>query len=141
MPVGTPSILLAVSTPHRRRAFQISEWILEETKRCVPIWKREVREPIGSSSGKGSHHESDRRKSVEDKSNSSIHAAANGNGHSEWVGLYDSPVQTAAAANGNAADVSNAVVNDTLGGKLSRLDTRGEEEIFQDALAPTTSRI
>lgn len=37
------SILIAVSSPHRRRAFEVAEWILEETKKEVPVWKREVR--------------------------------------------------------------------------------------------------
>lgn len=41
--VGESSILVAVSSPHRRRAFEVAEWLLEETKRKVPIWKREVR--------------------------------------------------------------------------------------------------
>ncbi|CAO1630422.1 unnamed protein product [Sympodiomycopsis kandeliae] len=41
--VGESSILVAVSAPHRRRAFEVAEWLLEETKKKVPIWKREVR--------------------------------------------------------------------------------------------------
>lgn len=43
VPTGESSILIAVSSPHRRRAFEVAEWLLEETKRIVPIWKREVR--------------------------------------------------------------------------------------------------
>lgn len=47
VPTGESSILVAVSSPHRRRAFEVAEWLLEETKRIVPIWKREVRADEG----------------------------------------------------------------------------------------------
>lgn len=53
--VGEASILVAVSSPHRRRAFEVAEWLLEETKRKVPIWKREVRvkaAPVEHKTGK-----------------------------------------------------------------------------------------
>ncbi|KAF8807353.1 Molybdopterin biosynthesis MoaE [Phlegmacium glaucopus] len=42
--VGEPSIVIAVSSPHRKEAFVASEEILEEVKRRAQIWKREYYE-------------------------------------------------------------------------------------------------
>ncbi|KDN52089.1 Molybdopterin biosynthesis MoaE, partial [Tilletiaria anomala UBC 951] len=42
VPVGESSIVIAVSSPHRRESFEVAEWLLEQVKREVPIWKREV---------------------------------------------------------------------------------------------------
>ncbi|KAJ3919350.1 Molybdopterin biosynthesis MoaE [Lentinula edodes] len=42
--VGEPSIVIAVSSPHRKEAFHTCEFILEEVKRKVQIWKREYYE-------------------------------------------------------------------------------------------------
>ncbi|KAK0567215.1 hypothetical protein OC861_002812 [Tilletia horrida] len=42
VPVSEPSIAIACSSPHRREAFAVAEWALEEVKRSVQIWKREV---------------------------------------------------------------------------------------------------
>ncbi|RDB28780.1 Molybdopterin synthase catalytic subunit [Hypsizygus marmoreus] len=44
VPVGEPSIVIAVSSPHRKEAFVACEWILEEVKRKAQIWKREFYE-------------------------------------------------------------------------------------------------
>lgn len=41
VPVGEPSIVIAVSSPHRKEAFQACEFILEEVKLKAQIWKRE----------------------------------------------------------------------------------------------------
>lgn len=41
VPVGQTSIIIAVSSPHRREAFEACEWILEEVKLKAQIWKRE----------------------------------------------------------------------------------------------------
>ncbi|CAD6587592.1 MAG: Molybdopterin synthase catalytic subunit [Cyphobasidiales sp. Tagirdzhanova-0007] len=38
------SISICVSSPHRREGFRACEWILEEVKKRVEIWKREVYE-------------------------------------------------------------------------------------------------
>ena len=38
------SISICVSSPHRREAFRACEWILEQVKLKVEIWKREVYE-------------------------------------------------------------------------------------------------
>ena len=39
--VGQPSIVIAVSSPHRKEAFEACEFILEEVKKKAQIWKRE----------------------------------------------------------------------------------------------------
>ncbi|KAJ7357321.1 Molybdopterin biosynthesis MoaE, partial [Mycena albidolilacea] len=44
VPVGEPSIVIAVSAPHRKEAFIACERILEDIKAKVPIWKREYYE-------------------------------------------------------------------------------------------------
>lgn len=41
VPVGEPSIVIAVSSPHRKESFLACEHILEEVKEKVQIWKRE----------------------------------------------------------------------------------------------------
>lgn len=42
VPVGEESILIAVSSPHRREAFEAAQWIIDEVKKDVPIWKKEI---------------------------------------------------------------------------------------------------
>ncbi|KAF8971359.1 molybdenum cofactor synthesis 2 [Flammula alnicola] len=44
VPIGEPSIVIAVSSPHRKEAFIACEEILEEVKRKAQIWKREYYE-------------------------------------------------------------------------------------------------
>jgi len=44
---GEASVAVAASAPHRREAFAAAEWIMDEIKRTVPIWKCEHR-PDGS---------------------------------------------------------------------------------------------
>ncbi|PPR05703.1 hypothetical protein CVT26_008944 [Gymnopilus dilepis] len=44
VPVGEASIVIAVSSPHRKEAFKACEEILEEVKRKAQIWKREYYE-------------------------------------------------------------------------------------------------
>ncbi|KAI8990512.1 Molybdopterin biosynthesis MoaE [Trametes punicea] len=44
VPVGEPSIVIAVSSPHRKEAFMACELILEEVKTKAQIWKREFYE-------------------------------------------------------------------------------------------------
>jgi molybdopterin synthase catalytic subunit len=44
VPVGDPSIVIAVSSPHRQEAFIACENILEEVKLKAQIWKREYYE-------------------------------------------------------------------------------------------------
>ena len=38
--VGEPSLFLRTASPHRRDGFQASQWIVDELKKSVPIWKR-----------------------------------------------------------------------------------------------------
>lgn len=42
LPVGAHSVLVATSAPHRREAYDANRYALEEVKRRVPVWKREV---------------------------------------------------------------------------------------------------
>ncbi|KAK6981663.1 Molybdopterin biosynthesis MoaE [Favolaschia claudopus] len=44
VPVGEPSIVIAVSAPHRKEAFVACEQILEDIKAKAQIWKREYYE-------------------------------------------------------------------------------------------------
>jgi len=37
-----PSVVIAVSTPHRAEAFDACRFLIDSLKRDVPIWKREV---------------------------------------------------------------------------------------------------
>jgi molybdopterin synthase catalytic subunit len=40
--IGETSVVIAVSAPHRRAAFEACEWAIRELKHTVPIWKKEV---------------------------------------------------------------------------------------------------
>ena len=40
--IGETSVVIAVSAPHRRAAFEACEWAIKELKRTVPIWKKEL---------------------------------------------------------------------------------------------------
>jgi len=42
--VGQASVILAVSSPHRRASIQCIEYLIDELKARIPIWKREVYE-------------------------------------------------------------------------------------------------
>ncbi|KAL9716292.1 hypothetical protein Ac2012v2_000738 [Leucoagaricus gongylophorus] len=44
VPVGEPSIVIAVSSPHRKESFLACEKILEDVKRKAQIWKQEFYE-------------------------------------------------------------------------------------------------
>jgi molybdopterin synthase catalytic subunit len=39
--IGETSVVVSVSAPHRRAAFEACEWAIQELKRTVPIWKKE----------------------------------------------------------------------------------------------------
>jgi molybdopterin synthase catalytic subunit len=39
---GEPSVVVRVSSGHRGAAFGASQWIMDELKKVVPIWKRPV---------------------------------------------------------------------------------------------------
>ncbi|HTG51530.1 MAG TPA: molybdenum cofactor biosynthesis protein MoaE [Candidatus Tectomicrobia bacterium] len=38
--LGEPSLFLRVASPHRSEGFNASQWIVDELKKKVPIWKR-----------------------------------------------------------------------------------------------------
>lgn len=42
--VGEASLWVEVVAPHRAEAFAACQWLIDEMKRVVPIWKRAVRE-------------------------------------------------------------------------------------------------
>ena len=42
VPVAHPSVVVRVASAHRGAAFAASQWIMDELKRVVPIWKHPV---------------------------------------------------------------------------------------------------
>ncbi len=42
VPAGEASIIMRVESSHRSAAFRASQWIMDELKRTVPIWKHPV---------------------------------------------------------------------------------------------------
>ena len=49
VPVGEASLFLRVASQHRAAAFSASQWLVEELKQKVPIWKRPIfkdRDPV-----------------------------------------------------------------------------------------------
>lgn len=40
--IGEPSVLIAVSAPHRAAAFDACRYVIDTLKTAVPIWKKEV---------------------------------------------------------------------------------------------------
>ncbi len=40
--IGETSVVISVSAPHRKAAFEACEWLIIELKRTVPIWKKEI---------------------------------------------------------------------------------------------------
>ena len=40
--IGEASVVIAVAAPHRGAAFDACEWLIDELKRTVPIWKKEI---------------------------------------------------------------------------------------------------
>ena len=41
LPIGETSVAVACSAPHRQEAFRACEWVMEELKQVVPVWKAE----------------------------------------------------------------------------------------------------
>jgi molybdopterin synthase catalytic subunit len=39
--VGQTSVAIAVSSAHRREAFEAGQWLIDRIKQIVPIWKEE----------------------------------------------------------------------------------------------------
>jgi len=42
IPVGEISVIARVASEHRADAFAACQWIMDELKRSIPIWKREI---------------------------------------------------------------------------------------------------
>lgn len=42
VPVGEASIAVAAAAPHRQQAFDACRYVVDEAKRRLPVWKREV---------------------------------------------------------------------------------------------------
>ena len=42
VPLGETSVVVAVSSPHRKQSFEAAAWIMDQIKKDVPIWKQEV---------------------------------------------------------------------------------------------------
>jgi molybdopterin synthase catalytic subunit len=42
VPAGETSVLVAAAAPHRAEAFEACRFVIEEVKRRVPIWKKEL---------------------------------------------------------------------------------------------------
>jgi len=40
--LGEASVVIAVSSPHRKEAYKASRYVIERLKQSVPIWKKEV---------------------------------------------------------------------------------------------------
>ena len=43
IPVGEASIAIVTAAPHRAQAFESCRYVIEEVKRRVPVWKKELR--------------------------------------------------------------------------------------------------
>lgn len=41
VPIGDASVAVAVSSPHRREAFEAANWLIDILKQVVPVWKKE----------------------------------------------------------------------------------------------------
>ena len=42
VPVGEPTVVIAVGTPHRAECYAASRYALEQLKARVPVWKKEI---------------------------------------------------------------------------------------------------
>jgi molybdopterin synthase catalytic subunit len=46
--VTEPAVVIVVSSPHRREAFDAAQFCIDTVKRCVPMWKREMWEGVSA---------------------------------------------------------------------------------------------
>jgi molybdopterin synthase catalytic subunit len=42
LPVGERTVIIACSAPHRQEAFEAARYGIDEVKRRVPVWKKEI---------------------------------------------------------------------------------------------------
>ena len=40
--LGEISVVVAVSTPHRKASFEACQWLIDTLKEVVPVWKKET---------------------------------------------------------------------------------------------------
>lgn len=40
--IGEEAVVIAISTPHRQAAFEACKFVIDELKKTVPIWKKEI---------------------------------------------------------------------------------------------------
>jgi molybdopterin synthase catalytic subunit len=40
--IGEAAVVIAVSSPHRKAAYEANEYAIERIKQIVPIWKKEI---------------------------------------------------------------------------------------------------
>ncbi|BDD00460.1 molybdenum cofactor biosynthesis protein MoaE [Persicobacter psychrovividus] len=40
--IGDLAVVIAVATPHRKQGFEACEYVIDELKKTVPIWKKEA---------------------------------------------------------------------------------------------------
>jgi molybdopterin synthase catalytic subunit len=59
--VGENIVLIAVAAPHRKEAFDACEWLIDELKKVVPIWKSENVGEGGADVGAGAPAENTRK--------------------------------------------------------------------------------
>ena len=63
IPAGEASIAIAAAAPHRAQAFDACRFVIEEVKRRIPVWKKELHldgtevwvDPSGQPTSKPSH--------------------------------------------------------------------------------------
>ena len=63
IPAGEASVGIATAAPHRAEAFEACRFVIEEVKRRIPVWKKELRldgtevwvDPSGRPTSKPSH--------------------------------------------------------------------------------------
>jgi molybdopterin synthase catalytic subunit len=63
IPAGEASIAIVAAAPHRAAAFEACRFVIEEVKRRIPVWKKELRtdgsaiwvDPSGHPTAKPSH--------------------------------------------------------------------------------------
>jgi molybdopterin synthase catalytic subunit len=61
VPAAEPSVVVRVASGHRGAAFAASQWIMDELKRVVPIWKHPVFKKGGTASPQPTRQTSDAR--------------------------------------------------------------------------------
>ena len=59
--VGEASLFLTVASPHRSESFRASQWIVDELKKKVPIWKRPRFTAVAGIVDVGTHSDESKR--------------------------------------------------------------------------------